>query len=374
MENEICIIKINNKEHPDLYSDIISVEAEEDEQLAAVFNIRLAIRLQKDGTWTWIDDERLMPWNKIGISAGFPDNVVEVLRGYITQVKPSFDAELSQCYLDIKGMDESVRMSTEERIKDWPNKKDSDIATEIFKDYGFQPDGVEDTEIAHDKKISTIIQRETDMHFLKKLAMRNGFECFVQNSIGYFRTAQLNGKPQKILAVQFGCQSNLSSFKLEVNALEPTITEMHQLDILTRENRDITVDTAAQRTLGLTPASKLYTEEIPPARNFIKHTKAYGLPSMQAFCQGIYDNTQWVVAGDGEIIGTFYKDVLKPRELVTIKGAGKTFSGKYYVSKVKHVFTDSGYTQQFKVKRNAVNPDGSEDFGVGGSLTGGMAI
>jgi len=56
--------------------------------------------------------------------------------------------------------------------------------------------------------------------------------------------------------------------------------------------------------------------------------------------------------------------------LVTIKGVGKTYSGIYYVSKVKHVFTVSGYTQSFNVKRNALNPDGSEDFGAGGSLSG----
>lgn len=370
MENEICIIQINDEEHPDLYSDIISIEVEGDKDLAAVFNIRLAIRLQKDGTWTWIDDERLMPWNKVTLSAGFSDNVVEVIRGYITHIKPSFDVELSQCYLDIKGMDESVRMSTEEKIKDWPNKKDSDIATEIFANYGFGTEGVENTEIVHDETISTIIQRETDMHFLKKLARRNGYECFVQNSTGYFRPPQLNGTPQKVLAVQFGCQSNLSSFKVEVNALEPTIAEMHQLDILTRENRDVTVDTTGQRTLGLTPASDLCDAEVMPAKIFVKHTKASVQPAMQALCQGLYDNAQWLVEGEGEIVGTLYKDVLLVRELVTVKGAGKTYSGVYHVTKVKHVFTDSGYTQSFNVKRNALNPDGSEDFGTGGSLSG----
>ena len=116
MENEICLITINDEEHGDLYPDIVSVEAEDDEQLASVFNIRLAIRLQGDGTWTWIDDERLSLWNQVSILAGFADNVVEVVTGYITDVKPYFHAELSQCYLDVKGIDSSVLMSTEEKI------------------------------------------------------------------------------------------------------------------------------------------------------------------------------------------------------------------------------------------------------------------
>ena len=77
---------------------------------------------------TWIDDERLSLWNQVSILAGFADNVVEVVTGYITDVKPYFHAELSQCYLDVKGIDSSVLMSTEEKLKNWPNKKDSDIA------------------------------------------------------------------------------------------------------------------------------------------------------------------------------------------------------------------------------------------------------
>ena len=85
MGTEICLITINDEEHPDLYPDIVSVEAEEDEQLASVFNIRMAIRSQK-GTWTWIDDERLNPWNKVSISAGFADNVVEVITGYVNHL------------------------------------------------------------------------------------------------------------------------------------------------------------------------------------------------------------------------------------------------------------------------------------------------
>lgn len=373
MENEICLIKIGDEEHTDLYPDIVSVEVEDDERLAGVFNIRLAIRLEKDGTWTWVDDERLSLWSKVSISAGFADNVVEAIAGYITQVRPYFDAELSQCYLDIKGMDGSVLMSTEEKLKDWPGKKDSDIATEIFTDYGFTPE-VEDTEVVHDEAISTIIQRETDIQFLRRLARRNGFECFVRNTTAYFRPPQLSGNPQKILVIQFGPESNLSNFQVEINAQQPTIVAMHQLDLLTKENRHVIVDSTQQSRLGLTSASDLYSAEVAPAKIFTKHTKTNGQPAMQTLCQGLYDYAEWILQGEGEIIGSLYQDVLKARELVTIKGVGKTHSGVYYVTKVKHVFTDSGYTQQFNVKRNAINPDGSEDFGAGGSLTGGASL
>jgi len=372
MKNEILILKINDQEHEDLYADIVSVEVEEDEKLASVFNIRLAIRLQKDGAWTWIDDERLNPWNQVSISAGFMDNVIEVFAGYITQVKPYFDAELSQCYLDIKGMDGSVLMSTEEKIKDWINKKDSDIAAQIFTDYGYKSE-VEDTGVVHDEAISTIIQRESDIQFLRRLAKRNGFECFVHNNTGYFRPPQLNGKPQKVLAMQFGTESNLASFSIELDALNRTEVEMHQFDLLTKDHREVVIDSTQQKKLGLNSSTEIGSANKYPSKMFFKHAMANSQPMMQALSQGLYDESEWLIHGVGEIVGILYQDVLRARELVTIKGVGKTYSGVYYVTKVKHVFTDSGYSQSFNVKRNAINPDGTEDFGSNG-LPGGSIV
>ena len=95
---------------------------------------------------------------------------------------------------------------------------------------------------------------------------------------------------------------------------------------------------------------------------FIKHSIANSQPMMQVLSQELYDESEWLIRGEGEIVGLFYQDVLRARELVIIKGVGKAYSGVYYVTKVKHVFTESGYTQSFHVKRNAVNPDGTEDF------------
>jgi hypothetical protein len=47
-----------------------------------------------------------------------------------------------------------------------------------------------------------------------------------------------------------------------------------------------------------------------------------------------------------------------------VKGAGKTYSGKYYVTRVVHELKgDGSYTQNFEARRNARDVDGSENFG-----------
>ena len=70
-------------------------------------------------------------------------------------------------------MDASVLMDRDDIVKAWPNKKDSDIAGEVFQTYGLTPQ-VTDTEVIHDEEVSTIIQRETDIRFLRRLASATG--------------------------------------------------------------------------------------------------------------------------------------------------------------------------------------------------------
>jgi phage protein D len=165
---------------------LLGLEVELDTELASLFRLRLALVPRSDGTWTYLDDERLRTWKPFSIKAGFEGDLEDLMSGYITHVRPAFETDRSACTLEIWGMDGSVLMDREEKLKDWPNETDSSIAGQIFDLYGFSAD-VEGTGVVHDAAISTIIQRETDMQFLKRLARRNGFECYVEGEKGYFR-------------------------------------------------------------------------------------------------------------------------------------------------------------------------------------------
>ena len=52
---------------------------------------------------------------------------------------------------------------------------------------------VEDTAATHGEAVATILQTETDIRFLRRLAARNGFECHVRGSTGVFPQPQPAG-------------------------------------------------------------------------------------------------------------------------------------------------------------------------------------
>lgn len=364
-------IEIEDEEATDLFASLLEMEIEEDHRLASMFRIKLSISQQEDGLWMFLDDERLKPWAKIVIAAIADDEEVELITGYVTQLKPHIESDDDQCWLEVYGLDGSALMSIEEKIKDWPNKSDSDIAREVFQSYGLTPE-VDETEVVHEEAIATIIQRETDIQFLKRLARRNGFECFVEGEKGFFRKPVMTEPPQPILAIHFGAETNLASFDAKLDALRPTAVEMHQLDMISKEPQDAAAESNEQRQLGRDGALSLAPPQGALPRMFVRHAVATTQPEMENLCRAMFDEAEWLIAARGEIDSAAYGAVLRAKKLVPVKGAGEAFSGVYYVTSVKHVFTPDGYAQHFTARRNAMAPSGPDDFGGGGSLLGGL--
>ena len=363
-------IKIEDEDAADLFLSLIEMTVEEDHRLAAMFRIKLGMQRQDDGLWEFLDDERIRLWSKVVVAVSADDEETELIMGYITQIKPRFEPDESDCTLEIYGMDGSSLMSLEEKIKDWPNKSDSDIAREVFGNYSLTPE-IEETTIIHDEAVATIIQRETDIQFLKRLARRNGYECFVKGETGYFRKPVLTDPPQPVLAAHYGDESNLVSFEARLNALRPTAVEMSQIDTIGKEIQDAVAESNEQEQLGRDGALSIEPPNGLTSRLFVRHAVATGQPEMESLCRAMFDEAEWLVEASGEIESSIYGVALQARSLAPIKGVGELFSGMSYVTSVRHVFTAENYRQYFTARRNALAPaDG--DFAGGDSLLGGL--
>jgi phage protein D len=372
MHHDHMRIEIDGAEVPGLYDDLIALEVELDDELTAMARLTLALLLRPDGSWTYLDDDRLALWRRITVTAGLEDDTVPLLHGYITHLRPDLGAGPEQCVLEVWAMDAGVLMDRVDRLRSWTNKRDSDIATEIFQSYGLDPD-VTNTRIVHDEEVSTIVQRETDLQLLRRLALRNGFDCHVDGDTGHFGPLALSDTPQPVLAVQFGDETSVDRLRLEVNALAVTDVAMHQLHHVTGDLLDAAATSPGEPLLGATPATGLVAPGMPSAQVVVAQTVATGAPEMAALCQGLRDRSAWFVTGEGEVAANDYGRVLRPRGTVTVKGVGETHSGVYLVTHVTHRFTAEGYRQLFKVKRNAVMPAGVEAFTSSNDLLGSLA-
>src|SRR3712207_7201341 len=60
-----------------------------------------------------------------------------------------------------------------------------------------------------------LFRSETDIQFLRRLARRNGFECFVKGGVGAFRKPALAEPPLPVLAAHFGDRSEEHTSELQ---------------------------------------------------------------------------------------------------------------------------------------------------------------
>jgi phage protein D len=384
----------------DFYGDVVSLTVEESNATPGTFHLQLTSRMQDDGSWGYLDDDRLALYNKVSIKVGFTggggiagaitslfggggdDGLSTVFDGYITSVDLNLGSAPASTFVEVSGMDTSVLMSLEEKIAAWPSLSDSDIAQQILAGYGV--DVTADlTTTVHQDTDTTVIQRTTDILFIRELARRNGLEFYFEtddqsgNVTALFRAPQLDGTPQSDLAIQFADQSNLKSFSAHLSGQRPLNVKTQQIDVKANSANSAQVSDTALTKLGDKDANALIGDPLgslvspldAPAQMLVLGSPTSDATELETIAQAVRDEAAWFITAKGEVNSDAYQAVLRPRRLVLVKGAGKQFSGKYYVTKVVHEIKVEGtYTQRFEARRNARDVDGSEKFG--GSSSG----
>jgi hypothetical protein len=366
------VIRVDGAVQDALYDDLIAVEVSERVGEPSSFALQVALQKLSNGGWSRVDETTFAeggfaPWQRVTISTGFDDKPDVLIDGYVAGVAPRFEPIEADSHLLVWGHDASFAMDIDEKVKAWPDKKYSEIATEIFQSYGLGVDGVTvvDTQVAHDQNKELLIQRGTDWKLLKQLARRVGFDVFVRGGQGFFRPPDPSRSPQKDLAVHMGqLLTNVIWFEPRVVGDLPTQITRQRANPVTKKIEAVTVTASPLKPLG-----KRDGDSLRGGRKIPVQPVALGAPeplisdqAMEALATGVRRTNDWMVTGEGELDGAIYGRALRADGMVLVKGAGKAFSGRYYVSEVIHRLTPEGYTQRFKVMRNALDVEGNEPF------------
>jgi phage protein D len=384
----------------DFYDDVVSLTVDESTTEATTFHLRLATSPADDGSWAYLEDARFALFAPVSIQIGYSggggvagalgdglgglgggdDGLEPVFDGYIIGVDVTIDSEPDGAFIDVTGMDSSVLLSLEEKIATFKDLADSDIVKQIVGGgYGLTVQ-VDSTPTVHQRNDTTVVQRATDLQFVRELARRNGLEFYFETDktsghvIAYFRSPQLDGTPQPDLAIQFGDESNLRRFTARLSGQRPLSVRIEQMDVRANRPNRAKVGKTQLTALGADDEAVLIGKPLASLvtpRDALAQTLLLGPPTsdpteLQTLAQAVRDEAGWFIQAEGEINGDAYQAALRPRRLVLVKGAG-IYDGKYYVTRVVHELGgDGGYTQTFEARRNARDLDGSEEFGADG--------
>ena len=339
----------------------IEVEAAIEE--ASAFRLTLAVEQTAIGDWTVLELDLFRPLVPVTIRVSGALGVPEALiNGYVTAQQVRYSDQPGETVLEVTGMDATLLMNLQEKAMAWPNMPDSAIAAAIFGQYALIP-RVQPTSPQRFEPESTTTQRGTDIRFLRRLARRNGFDCYVQPEpltgvdTGYFQPPQLAGMPQAVLNVNLGTETNVRDFQVEYDMARPTTAMGAEIDVATKAPLPALAPVAAQLPMGVEPA---LSRVLPPPIVRFAGTGAAQAGELQAMAQSIADQSSFAVKATGTVDEE--AGILRPGGIVNVRGAGRLFNGSYYVTRVSHAIDRQGYVQRFGAQRNAVTMTGAEVY------------
>jgi phage protein D len=351
----------------DLLAAVQQIEVEEHADLAAMLRLRLAVAVREDGSgWDVVDDDTFSRLARLSllttVGSGTPEPLIEA---YVIETRLDASNRPGESTFEVVAMDGTVLMNLEEKVRPWPNMADSDIASVIFGEYGLLPD-VESTSPTRQELDLTVIQRSTDIQFLRRLAGRNGYECYVElNQLtimaeGHFHAPRLDGTPQGTLTVNMGAATNVNRMTVRLDTIKPAVADVADLEIGSQSDQTASIGSVSLTELGsssLLGGSQQRRVRIGPSNLF-------ETGELQTYAQAVVNRSAWAVTAEGDLDATAYGSVLRARRPVLVRGLGQRFSGTYYVERVQHLLDDHNYTQHFSLRRNATGLQGSEAFSL----------
>ena len=302
----------------------------------------------------------LKPFNRVILVVAF-DFVPRVLMdGIITHQQLAPGGQASSGTLTVTGEDVSVMMDLEEKSAEHPAQDESLIATIIiatYAQYGLIPMVIPPPVIDPPIPIERVpVQQGTDLQFLKQMADRYGYVFYVKpgpvpfTNTAYWGPPERVSLPQRALSVDMGSETNVESVHFRNDGLAPAMVTGSVQDRLTNQSIPVQTFATLRPPLAVMPA---YLVNQPNVRT--RQFRATGLSTTQAFAraQGMLDASVDSLVADGDLDALRYGDLLQPRGLVGLRGAGYLHDGIYYVKRVSHVIdrTRENYQQRFTLSR-----------------------
>ena len=371
-----------------LYTLIASVEVEESMDLPAALQILLPVSRSSDGDLTYVSDARFAPLASVAVvamaggsgasgvaggavgavaaslsSGAAPSATQCIFDGYVLSQKVHLETGTTKSTLTVWGQDASWLMNLTEKVKEWVDVTDSDVASAIFGDYGITPSdqNAQDDSPSHTEDGHSLMQRGSDIQFLRMLARRNGKVCRVACAdkpgarTGYFAKPKLDGDPAATITLNDPTNWTVSVLDLDWDAMRPTAVVARQALFSDAGEGGISADTSDSGLGSLGDRGLADFTQKPMTVLLAVPVDSASELALRA--QSVLREADWFVRCDGDADVERLGVVLRAGMIVALVGVGALHSGRYLVWSVRHRITQEAHTMKFVLLRNAVgNP------------------
>jgi phage protein D len=370
----------------DLTTALSSLEVEENLDLPGAAQLSLPVVRSEAGDLTYVSDGRFQPLSSLAVvAAPTDDSGGGALAGLASAFGGGGDGPSAQCIFDglilshklhletgnanssltVWAQDASWLMNLEEKVKEWIDVTDADVASAIFADYDITPadENSDDDSPSHIEAGHSLMQRGSDIQFLRGLARRNGKFCRVAcadqpgKRTGYFAKPKLDGDPAAVLVLNDLAAWTVGALDLNWDATLPTAVIARQALFTDDDEGGVSADTDDSGLSLLGDRGLAAFTGKPMSVRLAAPVDDGGELTLRA--ESLLREAGWFVRCEGEADVARLGVILRAGTIVRIDGIGTLHSGSYLVWSVRHTITADAHKMKFVLVRNAVGPAGS---------------
>lgn len=349
------IITLNGAAMPDdLVKDVLQIVVEESLHIPSMFMLVVhnAYVAATENVKEWQNERYFNIGDRI--SVGFASSTTEdmefrediqedrIIDGEITGLEVNF-TKASEAHIVVRGYDASHRLHRGRHNRSFLNKSESDIARDIAGECGIALGEIENSGAPREYVFQ---ENQTNMEFLRERAARIGFELFVQNDKLFFR------KPTSKTSLQLEWLVDINSFSVRVSSAEQVnAVEVHSWDYSqkklikgTAKTEQLVIDTGNGKGSKTSTAFKKINNPTWHVVDQPVENTAEAKQMAQALCNELGGEFVWA---DAKAEGN---PKIRPGRVVELQGMGKRYSGKYYVTETRHVYSSRVYKTDFTIR------------------------
>ncbi|AJE85093.1 MULTISPECIES: hypothetical protein [Streptomyces] len=282
-----------------------------------------------------------------------------LLDGLIVRQEVGASNQPGQTTLTLTGEDITLLMDLEERTDRYPNLRPWQRVERIlsqYADYGIQPMIVqEQIEQPPRERLRVAYQTGTDLGYVNDLARANGYTFYLEPGPVPNRSTAYWGPEKRV-----GQRQHALNVNMDVNSTVDQLTFAY--DGTAREEPQARVQDPGTRVSTLLPQPDIGPLRPPLGRRATPALKRKTLTGTakkeaeQATAELLARaaTSADAISGSGSLDVNKHGYLLRPRELVGVRGAGVTYDGDYYVKSVTHNLRVGSYQQNFTLTREGL--------------------
>jgi hypothetical protein len=332
-----------------------SVEVYERMGEMTVYSLRYPVAIDA-GDFPLLADARLTAGSVLAVSTVSAGKPVCLVKGPVFAQRMELKHGGVDSFVFVRGADTSLAMDRENRGEVWPDVTDSDAVSSVLARYGLVAD-VEATAAGHFENKHALVQRETDLRFVRRLARRNGClfwltcdEAGVETA--HFRRPRLDAEASAELVINLsgaGSEPNLEALEISWDAERPTSATAAELDMNTKDDIDGAVAASPLAPLGASALASV----APGTRSLHLSAPADDAGDLRARGEAALIEAGFFVSARCRTTRRALGSVVRAHTLVNLRGAGSRHSGKYWCAGVRHVIDADGHHMDVELLRNA---------------------